>query len=104
VALLGGFVAGVPALALFAIFRKMKMGPQKGGMVQMSLRLNKEDNAIFVRALERVDAELRADEELGLSPEHSRRTPRQRRFDALMVLIDQTCTAVEAHGSHPNQS
>ena len=82
----------------------MKMAPEKGGLVQMSLHMDKDENAILIRALERMEAELRADDKLGLSPEHSRRTAKQRRYDAFMMLIDQTCKAVELHTSDRNQS
>lgn len=92
-------VAGISAFALFEILAKMKQRPVKNGMVDIRLDLNREDNAIFLRALLRIDADLRADERLGLAPEHSRRTAAQRRYDALQLLIEQTVSAVKEYNS-----
>jgi hypothetical protein len=96
-------VAGSSAFALFKILKRMEFGPEEHGLVRVSLGLDKHDQLIFVRAFERVDAELRADDRLGLTPNDPDRTPKQRRYDSLQLLIEQTLAAVEAYNLDHSQ-
>ncbi len=97
-------VAGESAFALLAIIRQTKTRRTKNGMVHGHLRMRTEEMAPFIRALERTDAELRIDEQLGLAPEHTGRTAKQRRADALVVLLQQVIEAIEKYNEAILQS
>jgi hypothetical protein len=88
-------VAGESAFALLAIIRQIKTRPAKNGMMHGDLRMPTQEMAPFIRALERTDTELRIEEQLGLAPDHVHRTAKQRRVDALVVLIQQVLDATE---------
>lgn len=100
-------VFGESALTLFEIFQKMEQKPARDGMVQYGIPIARQDMPVFIRAFERADAELRAEDRINRPPKGQRRTAGERRADAMLLLLTKTFDAVRtdrsAHEVTPNQ-
>ena len=90
-------VAGEPVEDLLAVFRNLDVAAERDvdGLTDVSLKLNDAENAIFRRALMRLEAELLVEDADGLDVESmaTLRTSPQRRHDAFMLLLQRVIEA-----------
>jgi hypothetical protein len=89
---------GESAVELIEILKLMKRGRRPNGMWHFELSLPCEQMAPLVRAIMRVEAELLLDDARRVgTDDEERRTPEQRRADALVALTLRVADALKLH-------
>ncbi|WP_203581618.1 DUF222 domain-containing protein [Microbacterium hibisci] len=94
----GPLVEGEPALLIFEAFETIVANSDEhDGMLHFDGQIGGDAGAALIHALGRVTAELAAEDMRSFLPGGTRnkRTDGQRRFDALMLLMERVSAALE---------
>lgn len=93
-------VAGEDLGVLVEAFQRIKLREAPDGMFKGTFRLPAALGDPFVRALQRVEAELLLEDAdmIGVTPYCDRRTEAQRRADAMVLLVTRVAAALGTAG------